>query len=270
MKLETFLPVEDVENYVRSHVNLQMGCYFSEKQNILSGLFCTSSWIDDYYWNTFCSFKESNPQKVYEVVSENFKKKNRSPAFYIDVTCTPKSMMDFLLNKGFSYEKEIWMVFDRDPLIQDVPNLNIIPVNETDKEEFLKIFSISFGGESTTADGYGDIPPTYLSSLKDSLSGNAINGVEHNHFIAKLNDKTVGCGSIHVGNKYAGLYNVGTLPDYRGKGIGSAISVKAFKTAEEKNIKKVFFQTQPGGSVQKFYEGLGCKVVFEAALFYTE
>ena len=84
------------------------------------------------------------------------------------------------------------------------------------------MFSLAFGGEATSADGYGDIPSEYLDALRESFEGNALAGNQHIHMVAYFNDQPVGCGSVHVGDGYGGLYNVGTLPEYRKKGIGAA------------------------------------------------
>jgi ribosomal protein S18 acetylase RimI-like enzyme len=144
----------------------------------------------------------------------------------------------------------------------------ITRVSPSDIDDFLKVFSIGFGGPATEADGYGDIPPTYLSALKDSFNGHASAGVEHVHLIARSGGRAVGCGSVHIGKHLAGVYNVTTLPEFRKRGIGTVVSIEAFLIAANRGATRIFFQTQPEGSVQKFYEGLGCAVIFEAALFH--
>ena len=112
MKLYSHLDTNDVRSFVRAHVDLQLGCYFSEKIQCQSGLLCVSKHIDDYYWNTLCSFNESSTETIYKEAENSFLHRNRNPAFYLDPSCEPKSMADFLLSKNFSYEKEIWMVAD--------------------------------------------------------------------------------------------------------------------------------------------------------------
>lgn len=269
--LKSIISEQEVEALVRAHINLQMGCYFSKVQPCLSGLLTTSRRISDYYWNLVGSFKEPDIQRLIEQAQIIFLEESRKPSFYIDPACQPYNAIETLESIGFICEREIWMSTKTISHNVSLCPAKITQVGPNEISEFLRVFSIGFGGPSTSSDGYGDIPPEYLDALKDSLKGEGTwPGVEHIHFIARIGSAAVGCGSVHVGNGYAGLYNVTTLPDYRKQGIAASISQEGFKLAYNKGAKRVFLQTQPNGSVQRFYESLGCEVIFEAAILHKE
>lgn len=161
------------------------------------------------------------------------------------------------------------MATDSAPAADSGAELTLQPVTPKDHVDFLRVFSQAFGGEATSADGYGDIPPEYLSALRGSLESPPTN-VRHIHLLARRDGEAVGCGSVHIGRGVAGLYNVGTLADYRCRGVGTAISGKCIKIALDSGAERVFLQTQPDGSVQQFYEGIGCRILFGAAIFSRE
>lgn len=267
-KLASSISAEEVASLVRAHLDLQMGCYFTKQQSCLSGIISTSEWIDDFYWNSLSSFREPDLRELLTAAEPVFKAARRPISVYMDPTCTPGSAGKDLESEGFICEREIWMSFDGELPTEADPNLSIRAVNSGDHEDFLRIFSLAFGGPATSADGYGDLPPSYLAALRGSLEGAHARGVEHIHLIAYMDKQPVGCGSIHVGRAAAGLYNVGTLPAARNRGVGAAISREAVHLARKRGAEIVFFQTQPGGSVQSFYEHIGCKIIFEAAMYH--
>lgn len=270
-KLISEVSDSEVKELVKAHNELQLGCYFSSIEKCLTGSLSTSDFIGDFFWNLLSGFEESNVSTLISESKSCFEKKGRVPSFYIDPTCKPLNLIESLESEGFLIEREVWMSPSEKinrPGIST--NIDLEIVNEASMDDFLKVFSLAFGGESTEKDGYGDIPPSYLDALRYSVLKGSTDLVSQVHFLAKINSKPVGCGSIHINNDFAGLYNIGTLPEERKKGIGRVISLHAMYYAETTNVKRIFLQTQPNGSVQKFYEGLDCKVIFESAIAYTE
>jgi ribosomal protein S18 acetylase RimI-like enzyme len=75
----------------------------------------------------------------------------------------------------------------------------------------------------TFTQGYG-IPdamtPLFLA-LIDSLGAN----LPFRHYLGWLNDKPVAASTLFVGAGVAGIYNVATLAEARGQGIGSAMTL---------------------------------------------
>jgi hypothetical protein len=196
--LKSMISESEVKRLVGAHITLQIGCYFSKTQPCLSGLVTTSKWIEDYYWNSLSSFQETSLFNLLESAEALFLAENRILAVYLDPSCRPVNTADHLVDEGFSYEREVWM----SPVSVPPPRASkyeITRISPSDIDDFLKVFSIGFGGPATEADGYGDIPPTYLSALKDSFNGHASAGVEHVHFIARSGGRAVGCGSVHIG-----------------------------------------------------------------------
>ena len=75
----------------------------------------------------------------------------------------------------------------------------------------------------------------------------------------------VATSSLFAGRRAAGLYNVGTLPSFRGRGIGSAMTWAAVQEAKERGQALVVLQaSQMGYSI---YRKMGFKEQFRFAAY---
>lgn len=90
-------------------------------------------------------------------------------------------------------------------------------------------------------------------------------GVDNNlrHYIGHLHGEPVATSTIFLSDGVAGLYMVATLPDARGQGVGSYMTVYPFKEAEREGYRfGILHSTRMGYSV---YRRLGfqdsCKMV---------
>ncbi len=266
--LKSDIKIEKVKEMVKTHAELQVGCYFTNIESCATGQLCTSKFIDDYYWNLLSGFTEKEASNLIEDSLKCFDLRKRNQSFYLDPSNYDEIQQKEFEERGFLLEKEIWMTVLEKRNAESIDGFVIEDVDKKKSVDFLRIFSVAFGGEATENDGYGDIPSSYLDALRNSIDGNSYKNVKHKHYIGYYNGEAVGCASVHIGEKYAGLYNVGVLPKYRKKGIGAVLSLHAINEADKIGVDKIFFQTQPGGSVQRFYESLGCGVIFEAIIAY--
>lgn len=65
-----------------------------------------------------------------------------------------------------------------------------------------------------------------------------------------------------VGDDVAGLFSIGVLPEYQGKGVGKELVVAFFKDAEQRGCKKVYLTTdqEKNDKINAFYQSLGFNV----------
>jgi ribosomal protein S18 acetylase RimI-like enzyme len=68
-------------------------------------------------------------------------------------------------------------------------------------------------------------------------------------------DELTACSSVYLGDVSAGIYNVATLPAFRGRGIGSALTRWPMRLAKERGIRVSVLHSTPLG--KPAYEKLG-------------
>jgi GNAT superfamily N-acetyltransferase len=156
----------------------------------------------------------------------------------------PADLGERLLAHGFSaFEKDApAMAADIDKLNWDnprPPELQLKPVVNDDqllqwKQTFIEAFSIpEFAGQAwvdaTRAVGIGQTPWHLL--------------------LGTLHERPVCCGLLYCGAGVAGLIGLGTLPDYRRKGVGSAMQLERLRIARELGYRyAVLFASEMGYS----------------------
>jgi len=138
---------------------------------------------------------------------------------------------------------------------QPLPNLEIQPV--TSQAE-LRTWATTFGA------GYGlDIDTTTAySGLIASL------GVDLplRYYLGYLNDKPVSASTLFLGAGVAGIYNVGTLPEARGMGIGTQITVKPLLEARQMGYQVGILQSSTMGF--NVYRRLGFQHLVDMGHYY--
>ncbi len=127
-------------------------------------------------------------------------------------------------------------------------------------------------------DDAGRLEFAYLSSLIFSLpfsTARRIYGGESfwkasiTGWIGHVEGKAVSLVTVVIGSGAAGVYSLGTLPGYEGKGFGEAILRHALKVAhEESGIEVTVLQTTRQGL--KLYQKLGYRVVTDFSVYLND
>ena len=112
-------------------------------------------------------------------------------------------------------------------------------------------------------DPYAGLSEEYGEQLKDKF-GKDFDGFKVQHFIVKHGDKSVGHITYAENGKMAAIYNLGTIPDYRGKGIATATLTKTVEKLREKELDQICLQTEKGSKNEDFFSSRGFETKFEA------
>lgn len=80
-------------------------------------------------------------------------------------------------------------------------------------------------------------------------------GSPTHHFTASVGGKLAGCATVFMGAGAAGIYNIATLPEYRGRGIGSALTLQALHYGHAKGFRVGVLQASSEGL--PMYRSLG-------------
>lgn len=126
------------------------------------------------------------------------------------------------------------------------------------KEEmktFVKIFNQTYGG-ATPKEPYGTLPPEYSEALFESFEQKQGSKTVI-HYFGLLDNEPISITTlIHICD-YGCIYNVGTVPAKRTKGIGSALTLNCVSEAMKDGVKIIFLQTEKGSYNERFFSKLG-------------
>ena len=252
------------------HFRGLQGMYFTGIQPIEFGTFLSSSEIEDTYYNYCARFKvhgndfAENWAKVKTMFSAN-----RTPALYV----TPSSDL-YGQERAFlaSFERQYtdaWMVMQNGRYLSELATTDKITVqpitNQDDfKESFVETFQIAYSSDDPN-DPYGQLSPTYKNSLLNSWGKNP--EYKKCHYLAKYEGKPAGVITAVSYKGFVGIYNVGTIPQYRHLGVGKAMMSVVSKEVGRDDV--LFLQTEKGSLVEKWYETMGFQTIFYGEC-YTE
>lgn len=204
--------------------------------------------------NSYCYVIHDNhswPSKVFELASDdNVAEKISKDFIKSDLPNSISLMEDIsletqLLNNDFvlkSTVKGMYLDVSRERKLQDSYD-SIERVDSIQKAViFAEIASKSFGYE-------------LLSSTIIPL----INASRLKLFIGKHGGKYVSCGMVHLdSNDISGLHMIGTLPEYRGKGLGKVMTGKLMYEAHKNESNQVVLVASIAG--ERIYSKLGFKL----------
>ncbi|SDN69055.1 hypothetical protein SAMN05216360_110151 [Methylobacterium phyllostachyos] len=107
---------------------------------------------------------------------------------------------------------------------------------------------------------------TYLPALR---AAKARPGLVPLHLVLRDAAGPAACASLYLRGAMAGLYNVSTRFDRQRRGLGTAVTVAALRTARMRGASQVFLQCPAGGPVEALYARVGFRSVCAPTLLCT-
>lgn len=261
--------LEEAENL---HYNFQIGCYFSDSKKIQGALLLWSEKIKDSYWNyaTKINIDEKVLPKLVKQIIDFYKLKNRQPAIYFTPFTIPQDLPNLIKKFGFQPKyKDVWMFYEKAEPKVVMPQKFVIKPVETKEEMkiFVDIFNQSYSG-ATPEEPYGALPKEYGECLFNSFTQQKDKKIIH--YFGLLDKKAIGIATLILSGNYGCIYNVGTIPSHRTKGIGSALTLNAVADSIKTDAKIVFLQTEQGSFNEKYFTNLGFSTKFIGEGFVLE
>jgi ribosomal protein S18 acetylase RimI-like enzyme len=112
------------------------------------------------------------------------------------------------------------MAIDLATLVERPLSLSCLTIESVENTETLRrwahTYAVTFG-----------FPEPTISTLYDLFASMGLGqNLPLHHYVGWLNGDPIACSSVFLGAGVAGIYNVGTLPDARGRGIGAALTLE--------------------------------------------
>ena len=141
--------------------------------------------------------------------------------------------------------------------IEPVPGFSVQRVHSSQQlRQFIDILAANSNTPKHIADAWFD--------MEQSLGTDQI--WPRQLFLGFLDEKPIATCSLMIGANVAGLYHVATLPEARGRGIGSAISLAVVQVAQVLGYQKSVLISTPMGA--NIYRRLGYEPVDDFNLYY--
>jgi len=254
--------LEEAENL---HYKFQTGCYFSGSKKIQGVLLLWNDKIKDPYWNfaTRINTTEKLFAKLVKKIIDFYKMKNRQPEIYFTPFTKPKNLPQIIEEFNFKSKfKDAWMFYEKNKPKFIMPKNFLIKQVKTKEEMkiFINIFHQVYSG-STPEEPYGLLPKEYGKCLFDSIIKPQKNKTVI-HYLGILDKRGAGTATLIYSGNFGCIYNIGTIPNHRKQGIGSALTLNAVVDSIENGAKIVFLQTEQGSFNEKYFTKLGFSTKF--------
>ena len=140
--------------------------------------------------------------------------------------------------------------------LNDLPEIGVVDGLQIDRVADVRGFDAY---ESVLAQGFGE-GPVEAGWVRAMFAGIGIGDhVPWRHYVAAVDQQPVATATLFFAADVAGLYFVSTVPAWRGRGIGSAISRAALAHARDLGFAVGVLGSSPMG--QRVYERLGFREV---------
>jgi ribosomal protein S18 acetylase RimI-like enzyme len=108
--------------------------------------------------------------------------------------------------------------------------------------------------------GFGMDPPVKRAMERLAGAVGQDEGAPWQRFVALENGRPVGSSGLMLGAGLAGIYNVSTVPERRGRGIASAMTSRALELARGLGYGKAVLGAEDSGA-RRLYERMGFQPV---------
>ena len=161
---------------------------------------------------------------------------------------TPLDIGERLERRGFLLEPALGMVGDID-YISAQPSSTVIDVqavcDPATMATWSRVLCHAFGAPQTFGEAFADLAAAIGLGTSSPFR----------HFLGFLNGEAVATCSLFLGAGVAGIYDVGTLPERRRRGIGGAITRAAVADAAAAGYRTAILQSSAVGAAM--YRALG-------------
>ena len=203
--------------------------------------------------------RERLDERIEETLS-HFKARNLPMLWWTGPSTTPADLDERLVAHGLVHAgNPPGMAADLEKFKGDLPTPPGLTIEAVRDTETLK----RFGGILSTVFEF----PEFVAEGFLGMFGELGMGPEQplQNYIGVLNGELVGVSSLFMGAGVAGIYNVGTIPEARGKGIGAAITIAPLIEARARGYRLAILHASELG--YNVYRRLGFEEYCEMHIF---
>ena len=201
-----------------------------------------------------CASQEAD--EVLNRVSSRFRRKRITQCFFFTPLTSPRNFKETLENNGFKDWDQL-DVMEYTGTETDLQNNNILVrrVGMESLKKWVRIFASSF-----------EIP---LSQVQEYTVRNRLlfPRSDIDFYIAYIRGKAAGCAALYSKNDIGYIYALGTLKEFRNRGVASDILKTAVTRSKERNNDSLILQFLQKDGLESFYRENGFKKVYSKTIY---
>lgn len=201
---------------------------------------------------------ESSKEQVIDYVVEAYRTRGLTPHFQLWPITRPSDFGVDLWQRGFQEDGELdVMVWKKPSSVRPRPEIRVRAVSGAAETEVAVDIVLK---------GFG-FPPEWKDVLLSSL-GEEPDQVVGQTFVADVDGRPAGVAAlVRTGEGIAGIYSVATLPEARGRGVATALSLRCIETYQDSEDEALTLQVLRGSDAQRLYERLGFETAYTLTLY---
>jgi len=200
---------------------------------------------------------DTSKDEVIDYVVDTFRAKGLTPHFQLWPITRPSDFGVDLWQRGFQEDGELdVMVWKKPTEVTPSPDVQTHPaVGDDEMATAVDIVLQGFG-----------FPPAWKEILLSSMSHEP-EPVVGRTFLAEIDGRSAGAAAlVHAGEGISGIYSVATRPEFRRRGVATALSLTCIDAFHETGDEALTLQVVHGSDAQRMYEKLGFETAYALSL----
>jgi len=179
--------------------------------------------------------------------------------FRISSLTRPKSFASLLEGHGFERKEEQSVMVFEGKLVEDKlnPDVKVKEISESEIDVYNKLLLTIFEMPIKWKEGWDKI---ILEWMRKGCKC----------YLAYVEGKPVGTCALFSLMKTGGIFNVGTLKEYRRRGIGTTLTIHAVRDSINEGNDLHILQTVKGGYAERLYKKIGFVIDHTISYFVKE
>jgi GNAT superfamily N-acetyltransferase len=209
---------------------------------------------------THINVKEDEATNLIKRVTQYFSSRNFPyTCFRISPLTRPKSFSSLLKEHGFKKKADdSIMIFKGSQLEKKLnPEAKVKEISKREIDLYDKLLISSFEMPKEWKQGWDRL---FLQLMQQGMK----------FYVAYVDKKPVGTSALLSIEKTGGIFNVGTLREYRRRGIGTTLTVHALLDSVEEGNNLHTLQTEAGSAAERLYKNIGFTIDHIVSFFTKE
>lgn len=195
---------------------------------------------------------ESEADKLIADVVRHYTSVGVKPCFVVSPATRPHTFANSLLGAGFQLvlEEDAMIFTGKEKSFTANPDVNVV----ADDGSLLDVWT------DVNIKGFG-VPVVLRDAFLD-MFGKAIQYKGTKSYLGYFQGKPAGVCALISFNNVGGIFSVGTIPEYRNKGVASALLHKAIVDSSTTGNSLLYLITTKGSDAERLYTSLGFQVAY--------